>query len=73
MRACKYCRVLLVGQYSWNKGVTSITVGGIFNKVGNASSKSIVNHISSISNTFFITADEEELIITEVQVECFFC
>ena len=72
--ACMYCEVLLyVGQaYSWNKGVTSITEGDAFNKVGNASSKSIIDHMSTVSYTFFITANEEEFIVTKVQVQYFF-
>ena len=71
--ACMYCEVsLYVQAYSWNKGVTSITGGYAFNKVGNASSKSIIDYISTISYTFFITANEEEFIVTKVQIQYFF-
>ena len=59
--------------YSWSNGVTSITGGDVFNKVGNATSESIINHISTISYTFFITANEEEFIIPKVQIESFIC
>ena len=50
----------------WSMGVTRIILNDIFNKVVYTSSKHIINNISSISYSFFITANEEQIVVLEI-------